>query len=75
MVRIVNGMDEPYAFNPMMGSKWYLPRTIAIMHYAGGRAQDVPQDDGISARRLGGGVQDGLLTDNIPSKSMIYNSY
>ncbi len=30
------------------------------MHYAGGRAQDVPQDGGIFTRGPGGGAQDGI---------------
>ena len=76
VVRIVNGMDEPYTLNPGVGGKnGYLPRTMAIvciMLEAERRTYrkmvGYLHADREAARKMG-------LTDNIPSKSTICSSY
>ncbi len=77
VVRIVNGMDEPYTLNPGVGGKnGYLPRTMAIvciMLVAERRTYHKMvrclHADLEAARRM------ELLTGNIPSKSTICSSY
>ncbi len=76
VVRIVNGMDEPYTLNPGVGGKnGYLPRTMAIVcimleaeRRTYRKMAGYLHADREAARKMG-------LTGNIPSKSTICNSY